>query len=242
MATDHPSLPQWLFKSLKQSSIDCQGDKIQACLLQRHVLPCSALVVVCWLLIIKILFGLNSASCDSLIWSPRQLLQGAQPSHFTAGEMLLKILITIVLILQPVFLNENVLKKKLIRRKKHFSHNEKINEKENPFFPGMQMIFIFIQHNFWHNLYWLLLFKTSHIIICYLSESRSSGPVKVLKRKLIKTPSVNQFKKQLVKRKIFPHILPEQPSSIPSYPNSTFDTQQNIPAKPSDAKRCKNYL
>ena len=141
MAIDDPSpSPQWLFKSLMQSSTDCQGDKIQACLLQRHVLPCSALVVVCWLLIIKILFGLNSASCDSLIWSPRQLLQGAQPSHFTAWEMLLKILITIVLIVQPVFLNENVLRKKLIRRKKHFSHEENFNEKENPLFPGMQMI------------------------------------------------------------------------------------------------------
>ena len=78
--------------------------------------------------------------------------------------------------------------------------------------------------------------------ICYLSESRSSGPVKVLKRKLIKTPSVNQFKKQLVKRKIYPHILPEQQPSIPSYPNTTLDIQQNIPAKPSDAKRCKIYF
>jgi len=123
--------------------------------------------------------------------------------------MLLKILITLVLIVQPVFLNENVSRRKLIRRKKHFSHEEKINENENPFFP----------------------------------ESRASGPVKVLKRKLIKTPSVNQFKKQLVKRKVFPHILPEQqPSILPSYPNSTLDIQQNIPAKPSDAKRCKIYF
>ena len=126
-----------------QSSTDCQGDKIQACLLQRHVLPCSALLVVCWLLIIKILLALKSARCDTLIWFPRQLIQGREPGHFiTAGEMLLKILITLVLIVQPVFLNENVLRKKLIRRKKHFSHEEKINENENPFFPGMQMIFV----------------------------------------------------------------------------------------------------
>ena len=55
----------------------------------------------------------------------------------------------------------------------------------------------------------------------------------------MKTPSVNQFKKQLVKRKIYPHILPEQQPAIPSYPNSTLDIQQKIPAKPSDAKRCK---
>ena len=75
-----------------------------------------------------------------MIWFPRQLIQGTQLDNFTAEEMLLKILITIVLIVQPVFLNENVLRKKLIRRKKHFSHEENFNEKENPLFPGMQMI------------------------------------------------------------------------------------------------------
>ena len=109
------------------------------------VLPCSALVVVCWLLIIKMLF-LKSARCDTLtLWFGSRASwyrQGSQPGHFTAGEMLLKILITLVLIVPPVFLNENVSRRKLIRRKKHFSHEEKINENENPFFPGKQMIFV----------------------------------------------------------------------------------------------------
>ena len=73
---------------------------------------------------------------------------------------------------------------------------------------------------------------------CNLEEYRSNGPVKVLKRKLVKTPGVSQVKKQLIKRKISPQVL----SPPPPYPNSTFDTQQTIPTKPSDAKRCRNCL
>ena len=153
MAADDPSplspaSAQWLFKSLEQSSTDCQGDKIQACLLQRHVLPCPALFCLgCCLLVANYQnVVLKSARCDTLtLWFGSRASwyrQGSQPGHFTAGEMLLKILITLVLIVQPVFLNENVLRKKLIRRKKHFSHEEKINENENPFFPGKQMIFV----------------------------------------------------------------------------------------------------
>lgn len=114
--------------------------------------------------------------------------------------MLLRILFTIVFLINPVFLNENALRRKIVRRKKHFSHEETFTENGNSALP---------------------------------EEYRSNGPVKVLKRKLIKSPGVNQVKKQLIKRKISPQVL----SAPPPYPNSTFDTQQTIPTKPSDAKR-----
>ena len=117
-------------------------------------------------------------------------------------NMLLQSLLAIACLFSTVSLNDDIVRKKLIRRKKNWNFSD--NEDE----PSLREI----------------------------------GPVKILRRKIIKTGS-KEPQKQIIKRKIVSH-----PQNLPvekhSYsPVQSHYTNQSIsepiPTKPVDAKRCE---
>ena len=125
--------------------------------------------------------------------------------------MILSSILAISCLISPVFLDNEVVRKKLVRRRKQNWQSEE---------EGNQ-----------------------------LSPRHISQVKKVFKRKIINSDGNGaQSQKQLVRRKVMPHILPdnqnvEQHFSPPNriFPNQSISPYINeaVPNKPMDAKRCK---
>ena len=132
--------------------------------------------------------------------------------------MILPSLLVITCLISPVFLDNEMVRKKLVRRRKQ---NWQSEEDGN-----------------------------------YLSPRHISPVKKVFKRKIVNSDGNNgaQSQKQLVRRKVMPHILPDNQNidQHVSPPNRIFPTPTNhsispiineaVPNKPMDAKRCKSLL
>ena len=118
-------------------------------------------------------------------------------------NMLFPTILAIACLFSTVSLNDDVVRKKLIRRKKNWNFSE-YNENE----PSLREI----------------------------------GPVKVLKRKIIRTGS-KEPQKQIIKRKIVSHPQNLQVEKQNYSPVQSFYANQSIsepiPTKPTDAKRCE---
>ena len=142
-----------------------------------------------------------------LIHNDAQCLVPTLPIDRTV-RMILSTLVAISCLVSPILLEDEMVRKRLVRRRKQNWGSE--------------------EHG-------------------ALSPRHISPVKKVFKRKIISSGGEPQ--KQLVRRKVMPHILPdvqnvEQPFSAP---NKLFSTNQSIssysnkviPTKPMDAKRCK---
>ena len=130
--------------------------------------------------------------------------------------MILSSLFAISCLISPVFLDNEMVRKKLVRRRKQGWQNEEEGGND-------------------------------------LSARHISPVKKVFKRKIINSDGNRaQSQKQVVRRKVMPHILPDKHSidQIFSPPNKIFPTTTNqsispsyineaVPTKPMDAKRCK---
>ena len=128
--------------------------------------------------------------------------------------MILSSLLAISCLISPVFLDNEVVRKKLVRRRKQNWQSEEEGSQLSP---------------------------------------RHISPVKkVFKRKIINSDGNGaQSQKQLVRRKVMPHILPDNQNVEQHFspPNRIFPTPTNqsispyineaVPNKPMDAKRCK---
>ena len=79
--------------------------------------------------------------CDFLTEFQHSCYKADNPES-AAGKMLLRSLFSVLLIINPVFLNENALRKKIVRRKKHFSLEETFNENGNTVLQGMKMNYV----------------------------------------------------------------------------------------------------
>lgn len=132
--------------------------------------------------------------------------------------MILPSLLVITCLISPVFLDNEMVRKKLVRRRKQNWGSEEDGN--------------------------------------YLSPRHISPVKKVFKRKIVNSEGNNgaQSQKQLVRRKVIPHILPDN-QNIDAHFSSTnriFPTPTNhsisphtneaVPNKPMDAKRCKFLL
>ena len=135
----------------------------------------------------------------------------------TVAIMILSSFLAISCLISPVFLDNEVVRKKLVRRRKQNWQSEEEGSQLSP---------------------------------------RHISPVKkVFKRKIINSDGNGaQSQKQLVRRKVMPHILPDNQNVEQHFssPNRIFPTLNNqsispyineaVPNKPMDAKRCKSYL
>ena len=134
----------------------------------------------------------------------------------TVAIMILSSLLALSCLLSPVFLDNEMVRKKLVRRRKQGWQNEEEGGND-------------------------------------LSARHISPVKKVFKRKIINSDGNGvQSQKQVVRRKVMPHILPDKHSidQIFSPPNRIFPTSTNqsispsyineaVPTKPMDAKRCE---
>ena len=153
--------------------------------------------------------------------------------------MILSSLLALSCLLSPVFLDNEMVRKKLVRRRKQglispvFLDNEMVRKK-----------LVRRRKQGWQN---------EEEGGNDLSARHISPVKKVFKRKIINSDGNRaQSQKQVVRRKVMPHILPDKHSidQIFSPPNKIFPTTTNqsispsyineaVPTKPMDAKRCK---
>ena len=130
----------------------------------------------------------------------------------TVASMILSSLLALSCLISPVFLDNEMVRKKLVRRRKQGWQSEEEGGDD-------------------------------------LSPRHISPVKKVFKRKIINSDGAQ---KQVVRRKVMPHILPDKHNidQIFSPPNKIFPTSTNqsispsyineaVPTKPMDAKRCK---
>ena len=132
--------------------------------------------------------------------------------------MILPSLLVITCLISPAFLDNEMVRKKLVRRRKQNWQSEEEGS--------------------------------------YVSPRHISPVKKVFKRKIVNSDGNNgaQSQKQLVRRKVMPHILPDNQNIDQHFspPKRIFPTLNNhsisphineaVPNKPMDAKRCKSLL
>ena len=108
---------------------------------QVYVKDCPWLTVGC-VANYQQLLSWEPARCDVPFHANTSVVRG-WTCRTLPGTMLLRILLAIVFIINPVFLNENALRRKIVRRKKHFSHEETFNDNGSSVLAGMQMNFLY---------------------------------------------------------------------------------------------------